>query len=363
MDHFIAQSTLKGKINTSRHSSHSQGFSCKSDGSLALSWTMKRFLEPASRQGSLSSEKELSQFLSPDISSHLILTKSLGSNTDEAHQQSSNISIDDVASQPPETPTSGNEVECDTIYNVQQKTYLLSNHSQDAVGLPTVVPNPTLVQSPRHHQMIVHYEDELRKDEDSTTGFAALSLDADSNWGELQTCVSSDETTPLYSNCNVYQEGYITGYEISGSESPSMPNRCLLKHKAVERNEQLVLKHPTKTQDKAATLVRNMLCVDTPNFTEQQNHSASEASSANPFQFNRTLCGKKCMTASVLVKNQRCTKGATSDILGVCTLETVTLTRKKDESFGLDLEIMSSPLKVVINGLKPGGAAETVGLY
>ncbi|XP_077417998.1 pro-interleukin-16 isoform X4 [Vanacampus margaritifer] len=50
MDHFITQSTHKGKMNKSRHSSHSQGFSCNRDGSPALSWTMKRFLEPASRE-------------------------------------------------------------------------------------------------------------------------------------------------------------------------------------------------------------------------------------------------------------------------------------------------------------------------
>ncbi|KAG7481366.1 hypothetical protein MATL_G00066070 [Megalops atlanticus] len=53
-----------------------------------------------------------------------------------------------------------------------------------------------------------------------------------------------------------------------------------------------------------------------------------------------------------------CKKVETSELAGVCTIETVVLRRGKDESFGLDLEIKSSPLKVLITGLRPGGAAE-----
>ncbi|XP_077417996.1 PDZ domain-containing protein 2 isoform X2 [Vanacampus margaritifer] len=356
MDHFITQSTHKGKMNKSRHSSHSQGFSCNRDGSPALSWTMKRFLEPASR-GSLSSEKELSQYFSPDISSHQFLTKSLGSSTDEAaHQQSGKISTNDVASQPPGTPT-GIEVEYDAMYNASQDKTCAP---EDAVGLPTAAPNPTSARSPLLHQRrIIHYEDHLRNDEDSTTGVAALSLDPDNrnNWGELQTRVST--TAPLYSSCNEYKEGYANDYEKPASESHFIPIHCLSKHKATEKDEHLVSKHHPKTEDKAATLVKNVLCVEAPNFTEQQNPNATgPPSSANPFQFNSTLCVKKSLNPSGLISNQHCTKGGTSELLGVCTFETVTLTRKKDESFGLDLEIMSSPLKVVINGLKPGGAAE-----
>ncbi|XP_061529108.1 PDZ domain-containing protein 2 isoform X6 [Phycodurus eques] len=357
MDHLIAQSTHKAKMNKSRPSHSQAGFSCKTDGSPALSWTMKRFLEPASRQGSLSSEKELSQYFSADISSHSILTKSLGSNTDEADQQSGNISMEDVASQPPGTPTSATEVKCDTMHSASQdKTYVLSNYPQDAVGLPTVVSNPIPVWSPRlHHQRVINYEDKLRKDEDSETGVAALSLDADEdgiNWGELHTCVSNDVTTPRR---NEYKEGYTNAYEIPGSESLFMPIRCLSKHKSGGEEDQLV----SKPEDKAATLVTSMLCTEGPNFTEQQNPSATGPPlSVNPFQFNGTLCGKKSMIASGWVNNQHCMKGGPSEIRGVCPIETVTLTRNKDESFGLDLEIISSPLKVVINGLKPGGAAE-----
>ncbi|XP_014835413.1 PREDICTED: PDZ domain-containing protein 2-like [Poecilia mexicana] len=59
MDQIIAQSTNKDNVFRNRPSSHCQGQSCKSrradvksneeDSASALSWTMKRFLEPISR--------------------------------------------------------------------------------------------------------------------------------------------------------------------------------------------------------------------------------------------------------------------------------------------------------------------------
>ncbi|KAI1900338.1 hypothetical protein AGOR_G00048940 [Albula goreensis] len=52
-----------------------------------------------------------------------------------------------------------------------------------------------------------------------------------------------------------------------------------------------------------------------------------------------------------------CKKVEPSELAGVCTIEKVLLKRGKDESFGLDLEIKSSPLKVLVTGLRPGGAA------
>ncbi|XP_057687790.1 PDZ domain-containing protein 2 isoform X3 [Corythoichthys intestinalis] len=348
MDHFIAQSTHKGKMHK-RHSSHSQaGVSCKSDGSPALSWTMKRFLEPASR-GSLSSEKELSQYFSSDVSSQSNLTKSLGSNMDEAHYQSSNIPVDDVASQLPGTPTSGTELECDTLYNaLQDKTYVLSSHSKNAVNLPTVVSDPTSAQSPLLHQRgVIHNEDKIGKHEDSSTGVAALSLDGDEDgnfWGEIQSSVCNNAAIPQSSGC---KEGYTNSYELPGAESPFMPIRCPLKQKVVERDEH-ILQDPTNTKDKAATLVNSVSCPEAANFTEQQNNGGSGPSSS----VNNTMPSRDH------IDDQQHPKGAENEMFGICTVETVTLTRNKDESFGLDLEIISSPLKVVINGLKPGGAAE-----
>ncbi|XP_077456869.1 PDZ domain-containing protein 2 [Stigmatopora argus] len=329
MDHFIAQSTHKGKMNK-RHSSHSQGISCKGDGSPALSWTMKRFLEPASRQGSLSSEKELSQYFSSDVSSQSYLAKSVGSTADEAHHQ-------------------GADVECDTVYNaLKDKNCPLSSQSKNAVNLPTVVSDRNSARSPLLHQRGVIHEDKIGKEEDSSTGVAALSLDGDDNshfWGERQTRVCNDATTPLYSGS---KEGYTNTYKLPGPESPFMPIRCPSKQKVAEIDDRNTFQHPPETGEKASTLVKSVSCPEAADFTEEQNNSANGPSPS----------AKNSMTSSVLLDDCHYPKGAEIEGFGVCTVHNVTLTRKKDESFGLDLEIISSPLKVVINGLKPGGAAE-----
>ncbi|KAK2837074.1 hypothetical protein Q5P01_014286 [Channa striata] len=136
MDQIIARSTHRDKMNKSRHSSHCQGLSCKSsyltmkdsvgDGSPALSWTMKRFLEPASRQGSLSSETELAQYFSQDTSSHSFLSESMqmGSQNDETlHLESCSTSVDDNPPQPHAFIASQKQVERIPVSNtLEDKT-------------------------------------------------------------------------------------------------------------------------------------------------------------------------------------------------------------------------------------------------
>ncbi|XP_054629054.1 PDZ domain-containing protein 2 isoform X2 [Dunckerocampus dactyliophorus] len=341
MDHVIARSTHRNKMK-SRQSSNAQGFSCKSpsdsqgDGLHALSWTMKRFLDPASR-GSLSSETELLQHFSSDIPSHTFLT-SQGSNSDEAfHQQSCNTSIEDIASQPQGNASCGANVECDTVYNASpDKANVTCKDDVEAFGPPTVS-SSTTVRSPLLRQRrIMRYEEELSKEED------AASLDVEDDGSGRN--ISNDVTTPLYGNCNDYKEGYTGDSKVIGSESPFMPIRCLLEHKADKEDGQLQSKHVPQ-MDHAVTLAKSS---ETPN--EQQKSNVSEPSS------DQTQCGKNSRAESELIPH--CTKVETSELLGVCTVETVILTRCEDESFGLDLEIMASPLKVVINRLKSGGAAE-----
>ncbi|XP_043966855.1 uncharacterized protein pdzd2 [Gambusia affinis] len=85
MDQIIAQSTNKDNVFRNRSSSHYQGQSCKShqadvksnkDSPSALSWTMKRFLEPVNR-GSLSSETELSEYFPHEIPGHSVTSGSV----------------------------------------------------------------------------------------------------------------------------------------------------------------------------------------------------------------------------------------------------------------------------------------------
>lgn len=57
---------------------------------------------------------------------------------------------------------------------------------------------------------------------------------------------------------------------------------------------------------------------------------------------------------------QDCKMGDASELGGASSVNTVTLWRRADESFGIDVEIISYPVKVIITRLKPGGAAGRV---
>nr|XP_033475917.1 PDZ domain-containing protein 2 isoform X1 [Epinephelus lanceolatus] len=432
MDHIIARSTHRDKMSKNRHSSYSQGVSCKSpyptakdkqgEGSPALSWTMKRFLEPASRQGSLSSETELSQYFSQDSSSQSFLSESMliGSNSDEAlHQQSCSASMDDNSTQPHAFTSSLSEVESGCVYNTSQdKTPFPLNHHVETVCQPTAVSSPTSARSPLLRQRrVMCFDDGLSDDEDSDTAgntglfrrptksdclnfsdaqtseisktdsavvTATSSLDINGNsenGGDLQRCGSRDVTTPLCGSLSQCVEG-ITNSESAGSESPLIPVRCSVDHKAgvagspgcgshnlTISNEnytnqddgQLESKRSPKLEHKAVTRVKSMMSIEAPNLLQQQKTKTDEpspGSGPSPPPPNATQCGRNPQTPGGLVPHQHCKKGDGSELIGVCTIDTVTLRRSEDESFGLDLEIMSSPLKVVIAGLKPGGAAE-----
>ncbi|XP_061836461.1 PDZ domain-containing protein 2 isoform X1 [Nerophis lumbriciformis] len=299
MDRFIARSTHRNKMKN-RHSSNASGFCCKSpsdspaEGLHALSWTMKRFLDPASRHGSLSSETE-------------VLLTCQDSNSQEAF----NTSMEDIAAQQPQGMSApGTEVDCDTVYGA---TETVPHH-----GKTLGVRSPLLRQ-----RRILRYEDELGREEDSTTS----SFDVEDEGGGRR--VNDD-----VASCN-------EGSEAAPSQSPLTPIGCFAEGKAGREDGRL------PAMDGEVTLVRSSRSAESLNSTEQRTSS--------PDQTKITFIDPQCENKSAAVSSL---KLDTSELLGVCTLETVTLTRRKDESFGLDLEITASPLKVVVNGLKCGGAAE-----
>ncbi|KAM7018183.1 PDZ domain-containing protein 2 [Tautogolabrus adspersus] len=418
MDQIIARSTLRDKMNKNRLSSQSQGVSCKSpspagkerqgDGSPSLSWTMKRFLEPASR-GSLSSESELSQYFPQDVSTHSFLSESMliGSTSDEAiHQQSCSTSMDDSLSQTHAFTPSLTQVEGDSVYNVSRDKKAAPSHNHphaEAVCPPISVSSPTSVRSPLLRQRrVICFEEQLSDEEDSDTAglsdkttkpdsvklidaresyksktdlaivsaTSSLNVDGDSEDGRDYQGVSN-VTSPLHGSFSQCEEA------LPGSESPFMPIRCPAEHRAgsvgsanltintesvINKDDgQVDSKRSPKLEHKAVMRVKSMMSIEAPNLAQQPKSRADEPSpgstpSQPPPQASHV--GRNTRTTAGLIPHHQYKKGETSELAGVCTIDTVTLWRREDESYGLDLEIMSSPLKVVITGLKPGGAAD-----
>ncbi|CAJ1068648.1 Hypothetical predicted protein [Xyrichtys novacula] len=425
MDQIIARSTLRDKMSKNRLSSHSQGVSCKSpgptakerqgDGSPALSWTMKRFLEPASR-GSLSSETELSQYFPQDVSNNSFLSESTlgGSTSDEAlHQQSCSISMDESSSQTHAFTSSLTQGEEDPAYNTPQDKSTAPSHDHqpaETVCPPIAVSSPTSVRSPLLRQRrVMYFEDQLSDEEDSeSTGIfhraaksdsvelsdaaesrvsksdlaiisatSSLNVDGDSeDGGDLQRCESNDSTAVFrgsFSQCEESPPG-------PAPESPFMPIRCPSELKggqpgsvspsnlsintdsyANKDDGQLESKRSPKLEHKAVTRVKSMMSIEAPNLTQQLKSKADDPPPGSTTSQNSAQAsqgGRSTRSAAGLIPQHHCKKGEASELSGVCTIDTVTLWRNEEESYGLDLEIMSSPLKVVITGLKPGGAAD-----
>lgn len=159
--------------------------------------------------------------------------------------------------------------------------------------------------------------------------------------GYFQKCGGSNVTTALYHSSygsfSQSQKGITSKSESPDSESPLMYIRCPFVHKARLDSES------------------NDLTISSVNYTNQDEEQlVSECVT--------TDCGRIPRIAGGLITHPHCSKGVASELVGVCTTDAVTLWRSENESFGLNLEITSSPLKVVITGLKPGGAAERVSL-
>lgn len=287
----------------------------------------------------------------------------------------------------------------------QDKIAVHLNHHVEAACQPVAVSSPTTVRSPLLRQRpVMRFDQELSDDDpdnagntglfhsptksdsiisktDSAAVIATSSLDADSeDGGDLQRCGSNDVVKPLSDSLSQCEEGITNKTESLGSESPITPTHCPFDHKTGVRSElnnltissinytnqddgQFESKRSPKLEHKAVTRVKSMMSIEAPNLPQLQKSKIDEPSAGlTPSQLpsDATQCGKKPKTAGGLAPHQHYKKGDASEPVGGCNIHAVTLWRSEEESFGLDLEITSSPLKVVITGLKPGGAAERV---
>ncbi|XP_075788711.1 PDZ domain-containing protein 2 isoform X2 [Pelodiscus sinensis] len=347
------------------------------EASSPLSWTMKRFLEPASR-GSVSSETELSQYFAQDGPSQMSFSDLLvtgSSDEEQLRQKSGNSSLDD-SSLPPSNPTAkeGGVSKADSLASPTsgKSPGLFSKHVESA-QLGSLNGSPTSVRSPLQRQRrVVFYdgdvsdEDDFVKQEDAhfqrgqqdrsqtnTEEDSAIiitsSVEADDEGqdDELSRHTGSKTATPVFNSSLMSEESaleqmtdssFFQNKALDYSGMPEIPPSNLGVKEL--REAQLDSLRSPKLEHKAVTRVKSMMSAECRNLPRQKikEHSCCHKPLA------RTLPHSK--------------KTEPPDIPRQSSAETINLLRNEDESFGLDLEIQTTPVRVVVTGLRPGGAAE-----
>lgn len=129
---------------------------------------------------------------------------------------------------------------------------------------------------------------------------------------------------------------------VKSFDFPSVPEHHLSLKEL--RETPVDSKGSPKLEHKAVTRVKSLMSIECQGVPRQKNEELS--ASNKPINRRTPQRAQKSEVQERLVRPS-------------CS-EAVTLTRKENESFGLDLEIHASPLRVVITGLRPGGAAERV---
>ncbi|XP_069076519.1 PDZ domain-containing protein 2 isoform X2 [Pleurodeles waltl] len=345
------------------------------DGSSPLSWTMKRFLEPASRE-SVSSESELSQYFSQDVSHQLSFSETAvtGSSDEEQRgQQSRNSSMDDGTAPP--CSAVAKEVKAIKSENFGSLSNGMCpgpiNKHVTAARQTSLNGSPQSVRSPLLRQgRIISYEgdssdeDDFVKEEDhlllqripretrkkssgeesSVTITSSVEVEENSQDNEPPRNACSEITTPLFGSSVESEDSSmeqmvdspffpIKTFEYSGTPEPYPTNLTITEG-------QVEVKRSPKLEHKAVTRVKSMMSVECPSLPKQK----SEESCSSTRQSVRTQAHSR--------------KPEGSDDLGHSSPEIVQVSRNEHESFGLDLEIKSTPLKVLITRLRAGGAAE-----
>ncbi|KAE8636590.1 hypothetical protein XENTR_v10003050 [Xenopus tropicalis] len=384
MDEVITRTTHR----ESKDSFHSMGLHLKSpspackpkhgDGPTSLSWTMKRFLEPASR-GSVSSEAELSQYFSQDAPSHSSFSDTVATGSSDEEQlrpASGSNSLDDNSA----PPCAANAKEC----GAKAECCIPASHRNGNIPSPcnkhivstrqsSLNSSPQSIRSPLLRQRrIVSYEDEdgsedgdiSRKDEGNYKDHLKKNADEDS--GIVMSTLDVDEEIPDHNlpvKCASEAGTSLCGSSVESEDSsvehmvdsPFFAIKSFdYSAKADARPCSLALKEPTegpienkrspKLEHKAVTRVKSMMSIEYP-------------SSPKPKAEESCLPSKPTKPLPLVKKPEG------SEHSGKCITDTVQLFCSEYESVGLDLEIKESPLSVIITGLRPAreGEKDSVG--
>ncbi|XP_032531665.1 PDZ domain-containing protein 2 isoform X3 [Chiroxiphia lanceolata] len=371
MDEAIARTTHRESKDAS--SSHVTGAVQKSpspsvkakqgETSSPLSWTMKRFLEPASRQGSVSSEAELSQYFSHDSTSHLPISDAVTGPCDEEQlrQKNRNSLLDDVNL----IARDGGVAKANGL--APPASGRLSGHHNkhvESVRPGILSDSPKSARSPFHRQRRVVFYDGDGSDDDESSHLhrsqrtksqedagivittSSVEMDEESQDSESSRYSGMETSSPAFSNSVESADSTLEQIEspffpIIAFDYSSVPEVRLGSLSLRElREAQLESKRSPKLEHRAVTRVKSMMSTECRSL---QRHRAEEHSSYNKPVARMLPHSKKCEAP---------------DGAGQGQVEVVTLVRNEHESFGLDLEIQAMPLKVVVTGMRPGGAAE-----
>ncbi|XP_068107361.1 PDZ domain-containing protein 2 isoform X2 [Hyperolius riggenbachi] len=374
MDEAITRTTHRESKDAG--TAHSPGLHLKSpsptvkpkqpDGSAPLSWTMKRFLEPASR-GSVSSEAELSQYFSQDSHSQSSLSDTVVTGSSDEEQlrlRSASSSMEENTASFRNGATKGQS----SVIFPQRNGGIHSSGTKHITSRQSSIDgSPQSIRSPLQRQRrIVCYDDEdasedddfskkeerlfqdTRKkngDEDSGIVMTTPSLDVDeeaqpddlprSMIGEIGTslCGSSVESEES-SVEHMVDSPFIAIKSFEYTSRPeNRPNTLGIKDPLEGQPDN---KRSPKLEHKAVTRVKSMMSTENPNAAKhkhEENKTSAKPSKPGP--------------------PVRKPEGA--EVLGRCNTETVELLCSEYESVGLDLEIRQCPVRVIITGLRPHG--------
>ncbi|XP_053911024.1 PDZ domain-containing protein 2 isoform X2 [Cuculus canorus] len=375
MDEAIARTTHRESKDTT--SSHVTGVVQKSpspsvkakqgETSSPLSWTMKRFLEPASR-GSVSSEAELSQYFSHDGTSQLPFSDAVAGSCDEEQlrQKNRNSLLDDGSFLPGNL--SAREAGVAKANGLSSpasgRSSSLHNKHVESVRPGILSDSPKSARSPFHRQRrVVFYDGDVSDDDESShsqrsqraknqedagivIATSSVEIDDESQDSESHRYSGMETSSPVFSNTmesanSTLEQVDSPFFPIIAFDYSSMPEVRLGSLSLRElREAQLESKRSPKLEHRAVTRVKSMMSTECRSLQRQR---MEEHGSYNKPVARTLPHSKKCEASNGAGQGQG---------------EIVTLVRNEHESFGLDLEIQAMPLKVVVTGLRPGGAAE-----
>ncbi|XP_070792066.1 PDZ domain-containing protein 2 [Pituophis catenifer annectens] len=380
MDEAITRTTHRENRDVS--SPHSSGNLPKSpspsvkskqtDASSPLSWTMKRFLEPASRQSSLNSETELSQYFLQDGASQLSLSETTvtGSSDEEQFRPKSRSSSLEESFLSSGIPATKESSLCSSPATGNSSPGPLSKPRETAARHVSFSDSPKGAPSAFQRQRRIAFYDGDVSDEDDFAkqdgdSFQRGSRSKGQRKGNNDCYISP--AAPSAQNGDTSQERESATNTCSdlaatssrnltesigehASDTPFLPAKEL--HHLPElhpgylnvkdfREELLETKRSPKLEHKAVTRVKSLMSIEYHGIPRPKNEEHGACSRGS---------GKALPS---IQKNE-----AQEIPLEQSHVESITLSRNENESFGLDLEIHANPLRIVITGLQPGGAAE-----